>query len=417
MVTKNCQLETLPQVVPKHWPAVPLGEILSPVSRPETVDAEKSYRILGAHWYAQGLYIKDVTTGAGVRAHTLYRVESGDFVYNRLFAWKGSFALATQENHGCYASNEFPCFTVNPSKLDGKFLWLYFSRQTAWDEALALSTGGTPTSRNRLKEDKFLGLRIPLPPLQEQRRIVARIEALAAKIEEARNLRDGAIKEATSLLRITVESMLESNMWPARPLGTILRENSLNGLSARPSNAPPGIPILRISAATSSPDAVVDEHDFKYLDVSGEEARKYALQPGDLLACRFNGNLHFVGRFAIYKRQIGETHLYPDKLIRFRVDDQKALPRFVCVAMNSLGVRKTIESMAATTAGNIGISATNLKTVTLPIPPLRKQHQIVDDLRNLQTRVGVVKRLQAETAAELDALFPSILDKAFKGEL
>lgn len=124
--------------MPNPWPVVSLGELLTPVSRPEPVNAEKTYHILGAHWYAQGLYTKEVTAGTGVRANALYRVEQGDFVYNRLFAWKGSFALANKQNHGCYVSNEFPCFAVNASRLDGQFLFRYFSRSSIWDDALSL---------------------------------------------------------------------------------------------------------------------------------------------------------------------------------------------------------------------------------------------------------------------------------------
>src|SRR6266851_7849216 len=101
-------------------PQVALSEVLTPVSRPEPVEVAKTYNILGAHWYAEGLYTKDILTGAGIQAPRVYRVEEGDFVYNRLFGWKGSFALATLENHGCYVSNEFPCFRVNPDKADGR---------------------------------------------------------------------------------------------------------------------------------------------------------------------------------------------------------------------------------------------------------------------------------------------------------
>ena len=180
-------------------PLVPLAEIFKPVSRPEKVDPEKTYRILGARWYAHGLYVKDILTGSQIRADKVFRVEKGDFVYNRLFAWKGSFAVASEANAGCYVSNEFPCFAINQDRADATFLWRYFSRASAWDEALGLSTGGTPTSRNRLKEEKFLALTIPLPPLSEQRRIVARIEELAAKINEARGLRQTAAAEQEAL--------------------------------------------------------------------------------------------------------------------------------------------------------------------------------------------------------------------------
>ena len=70
-----------------NWQLVPLKELLKPVSRPERIDPQKIYRILGAHWYATGLYIKDFKSGSEIQASTLFRVQEGDFVYNRLFAW------------------------------------------------------------------------------------------------------------------------------------------------------------------------------------------------------------------------------------------------------------------------------------------------------------------------------------------
>jgi type I restriction enzyme S subunit len=399
------------------WPMVPLGEILTPVNRPEDVDPEVTYHILGAHWYAEGLYTKEVKPGSQIQAAKVYRVEEGDFVYNRLFAWKGSFAVAARENHGCYVSNEFPCFAVNRNLAERQYLWKYFSRTTVWDQALGLSSGGTPTSRNRLKEEKLLAMMIPLPPLSEQRRIVARIEELAAKIEEARGLRRQAVEDVELLLQRAVARIVNKERWPEIPLRDLLREDSQNGLSPRPSDTPPGIPILRISAVTSRRDATVEETDFKYLQVSEREAAKYRLDPGDLLACRFNGNLHYVGRFALYRGYLRKPTLYPDKLIRFRVDTEKILPEFARFSLNSPKGRAVVESLCATTAGNIGISAGNLKTAPVPVPPLPEQYRIVAYLDSLQAKVDMLKRLQAETATELDALLPSVLDKAFKGEL
>ena len=59
----------------------------------------------------------------------------------------------------------------------------------------------------------------------------------------------------------------------------------------------------------------------------------------------------------------------------------------------------------------------NIRAFKSPIPPLLEQRRIVAYLDDLQARVDALKRLQAETAAELDALLPSVLDKAFRGEL
>jgi hypothetical protein len=68
-------------------------------------------------------------------------------------------------------------------------------------------------------------------------------------------------------------------------------------------------------------------------------------------------------------------------------------------------------------AGNIGISGGNAKSFQVPMPPIPDQHRIVTALAAMQLQVDALKTLQTETAAEIDALLPSILDKAFKGEM
>lgn len=166
------------------WPQVRLGELLTPVARAEVVDVTKTYRLLGARWYAGGLFVREEKAGHEIEAIRLYQVRPGDFVYNRLFAWKGSFAVAGKEAAGCHVSNEFPCFEVNAERLDAAFLGHYFRRERSWAEALQLSSGATPTSRNRLKEERFLQMALPLPSLEEQQRVVARI----ADIETLRRL-------------------------------------------------------------------------------------------------------------------------------------------------------------------------------------------------------------------------------------
>ena len=58
-----------------------------------------------------------------------------------------------------------------------------------------------------------------------------------------------------------------------------------------------------------------------------------------------------------------------------------------------------------------------IRALPVPVPPLPEQRRIVAYLDDLQAKVDQLKSLQAQTAAELDALLPSILDRAFRGEL
>jgi type I restriction enzyme S subunit len=85
--------------------------------------------------------------------------------------------------------------------------------------------------------------------------------------------------------------------------------------------------------------------------------------------------------------------------------------------MNSPLGRERIEAFCATTAGNIGISAKNLNGIPIPVPTIEKQHRIVNHLAKIRNVVGTGITAQSNTSAELDALLPSILDRAFKGEL
>ena len=93
------------------------------------------------------------------------------------------------------------------------------------------------------------------------------------------------------------------------------------------------------------------------------------------------------------------------------------LPDFLVFALNARGVREQIDELGQTTAGNIGINGGDVKSFIVAIPPITEQRRIVARLDALQEQLDALKGLQARTAAELDALLPAILDRAFRGEL
>jgi len=109
-----------------------------------------------------------------------------------------------KELDGCYVSGEFPTFVPANDKIDVDFLKYWFRLPSVIDRVNEDCSGSTPLTRNRFKENFFLALEIPLPPLTEQRRMVSRIEELAARIHEARTLRHQAAEEADALFETSV---------------------------------------------------------------------------------------------------------------------------------------------------------------------------------------------------------------------
>jgi type I restriction enzyme, S subunit len=100
----------------------------------------------------------------------------------------------------CYVSSEFPLFRPAERAIT-QFLFLWFRLNTTLAEVESLCSGSTPLTRNRLKEERFLALEIPLPPADEQRRIVARVDAIADRIAEARQLREEIVADFRHLAR------------------------------------------------------------------------------------------------------------------------------------------------------------------------------------------------------------------------
>ncbi len=152
---------------------VPLGALIRQVKREEVLQPTTEYPVLAMAWYAKGLYVKHRKLGKEIKAKRLYRVEPGDFVYNRLFAWKGSFSEATDGQKGCFVSNEFPTFQIADRRVRPGYLWAYFSQPALWDHIESLSTGTTSTSRLRLKEARLLSFVIPLPSETVQEELIA----------------------------------------------------------------------------------------------------------------------------------------------------------------------------------------------------------------------------------------------------
>ncbi len=397
-----------------QWPTAKLGDVLRRSEEAIKPAVEAEYREITVRLWGQGVIERGRVTGASVSGRR-FVAHAGQFIASRIDARNGAMGIVPPSLEGAVVTNDFPLFNVNTAQLEAAFLgWL--CRTSGFVELCLRASEGT-TNRVRLKEDRFLALNLPLPRLADQRRIVARIEELAARIQEARNIQHKSEMEVDALIPSATASLLDDAGWPISPLSGILAEKPRNGLGPQREVDSGGRGMLRINAVSSSPTRYVDMTAVKQVEVAEEIATQFVIRRDDVFIVRYNGDINRVGKAAIYKGD-NESHIvYPDKLIRLRSDSSKMIPDFLVFALSSRTVRAQIESLGKTTAGNIGISGGDARSFIIPIPPLPEQHRIVAKLDGLRAEVDALKRLQAETAAELDAFLPSVLSKAFAGEL
>lgn len=393
------------------WPTARLGDVLTPSVRAHAVDPSRQYALLGVRLDGQGPFHRETVLGTQTSASRLYEVRSGDFIYSRLFAWRGAFGLIEPEFDGHFVSNEFPTFTAINGRVEPKFLRYWFRLPDVLRRVEADCSGSTPLTRNRFKEQYFFGLEIPLPPLDEQRRIVARIEELAAKVEEALRLRHGAVEELTALGNSEANAIFGRADYTTRPLGDLCHVIT-DGTHQTPRYVDEGA--IFLSAQNVKPFRFLPEVHRK---VSFEDYAVYTAKNkpsrGDILLTRVGAG---IGEAAVIDQDIDFAIYVSVALIR--PDASQITPQFLVHWLNSPIGRSHSRSKTlgrGHSQGNLNLNL--LRSFPVPVPPITRQNEIVSELDALQAKVDAVKALHTETAVELDAMLPAILDKAFKGEL
>ncbi|MGY6275305.1 restriction endonuclease subunit S [Methylomonas sp. MgM2] len=186
------------------WKETAIGDFAKLALSPVTVDANENYPNIGIYSFAKGLFEKPPIEGSRTSAKTLYKIRNGQFIYSRLFAFEGGYALVPPEFDGYFVSNEFPTFDIDLEKATTKFLITLFLTEQDWQE-LAMSSKGVGDRRLRIQPEKILHRKIWLPPLKEQKRIEKMFDAYQALKDK-----HAAIREANqALIPATLERVFQ----------------------------------------------------------------------------------------------------------------------------------------------------------------------------------------------------------------
>lgn len=362
-----------------------------------------------------------------------------------------------------FGSTEF--HVLRPSQaIDEHLLYYFVSSASFRHEAQHHMTGAVGQKR---VPKRYLETRLfPLPPLNEQRRIVSKIETLFAELdkgeESLRQVQTLLARYRQSVLKAAVTGQLtadwraenahrlehgrdllarilkarreswegrgkyrepvepDTSSLPELPEGwvwaTVEQVVSVfrNGLSKKPISEPNEFPILRISA-TRSMSVSVD--DVRYYPVTDPESvAPYWVEKGDLLFTRYNGSAHLVG--VCGQMRSDQPVLHPDKLIKARAVGVDGLSvDFLEIAWNAGETRRHILSSIKTTSGQQGIAGADIKAAPFPLPPEAEQRAIVGRVQKAFERLEALWEFSAKELARSTALRQSILKDAFSGKL
>lgn len=398
------------------WPEVRIGQVLSYTEELTKLDDLREYITITVKRRHGGLEPRERLFGHQIKTKKQYRLIPGAFLISRIQCWHQAYAIVSEDiPANMIASTNYDQFIISP-KVDRRYLW-WFSHSPLFTETVRSSAFGVVIEKMVFNRDAWLEKTIPLPPLDEQRRIVSRIEELAAKIEEARHLRPQTGEEAEALIVSARRSLFgESPGAGWIPLGHFVAEIE-NGKSPQCESRPASDEewgVLKVGAISFG---IFDESENKALPVGLKYDPRYEVRSGDFLMSRAN-TTELCGACAI----VGHTRsrlLLSDKTFRFHFrQDAEIFPHWLDHAMKSPALRDQIERGASGTSPTMkNISKQKVLRLLLPPHTLPEQRRIVSKLDELRGAMDMLKRLQADTTAELDALMPSILAKAFRGQL
>jgi type I restriction enzyme, S subunit len=378
---------------------VRFGDIMRRVERKVLLDDAEEYERVGVRWYGNGAFVRDCVLGAEIARKQQWVIHEGDLVYNKLFAWKGAFAVADSAVDRRIVSDKFPTYEINRELVDPQFLAYFFKTPGLAVQAEHLSKGAAAISKLTLNPPQFWDITIPLPSLAQQREIVAQLAPIGRRVERAASVHTESCAAVEALgAAFLREHRSECVPTPLANVVTLRRpdvnvdpegEYKFAGVYSFGRGVFAG-PIKRGSEFSYQHLTRLSKDDFVYPKLMAWE-----------------------GAFGVATEEHAGLVVSPEFPV-FELNKEQVLPETLRVYF---GQQDVWAALAGTSRGtNVRRRRLHPKTFlahAMPLPPMHVQLS----LRDLVSRTHALNGIQANVVGGLTGLMPAILDRVFEGEL
>lgn len=272
---------------------------------------------------------------------------------------------------------------------------------------------------NKLKQ-----LKIKLPPENEQKRIVKKLDAIIPKVDEVNSRLERVpliLKRARqSILNQAITGELTKDWRKEHNINTSWEETTIksivlsykNGLSKRSGKEGKETVVLRLADLCNHK---IIRDNIREIKITDNEAQQYKLDYNDMLVIRVNGSEDIVGRFILY--DINEDWIYCDHLIRLKYDTTKIDPYYLYYYAQTNIVREYIKANMVSSAGQNTINQGTIDNIPLMLPILEEQEEIVRQVKKAFEKLDKIEEQYKKAKSYTDRITQSILHKAFTGNL
>jgi len=286
-----------------------------------------------------------------------------------------------------------------------RWIWRYLNSSVG-RRYLTSVAAGAAGSMPKISGAKLRAMPLPLPPLEEQRRIADILD----KADAIRRKRKEAIALTEQLLRSTFLEMFGDPVtnpkgWDMQCLRDIC-ESKQYGTAEKCNSEERGLPVVRMNNISYT--GGLDLTDLKWAELAPKEAEKLSLRSGDVLFNRVNSR-ELVGKTGVWHDEVGYT--FAGYLIRLRAHPEIATGQYLSMAMNTTSMKRVLFNMAKPSINMANISGSDLDRIHLSTPPLHLQKQFAALQAQLNRTVARQTAAIAASEALLNALTDMLLSR------
>lgn len=373
-----------------------LSDILIPRSDVVEIDREKIYKQIKLRLYNRGCELRRTVNGSEILSKQ-HLAQKGQFIISKIDARNGAMGIVPPELDNSVVTGDFLLFNINEDIVKTEYFDLYVRHKAFVEVCKACSEGST--NRVRLKINKLLSREVLLPLIDKQEQCIKLLAGVSKKVNEIRALRASQHKEIRLLLYSKYIELINGVEWvPMIDVAPIIRRE----VNIDENQLYPELGIRCFGRGT------FQKQPLSGFDVGSKTL--YKIRTGDLL---FSNVFAWEGAIAVARIE-DDNRFGSHRFISCEVNSEKAVAEFLCYHFLTPQGLEDINKASPGGAGrNKTLGLNKLMNIKVPVPHKEKQ----EEFAAFKHQVETVQKYHADTVNELDEIFPSLLDKAFKGEL
>jgi type I restriction enzyme S subunit len=396
-----------------RWPLVTLGEVLA--EHKEYIDAPEAreYPKLSVRLYGKGVVLDTPVDGSSLKMKRHQLAKPGQVILSEIWGKKGAIGFVPPDGEGALCTSHFFLFDIDETQLLRGWLQALFAADYLAPqlEKRAFGTTGYASVRPR----DLLAAEIPLPPIEEQRRVVEKLNRLAALANDATTRCRQSADDVAALERSVLRAIIDRQPGASRmPLGAVIADIE-NGWSPQCHPYPAADDAWGVVKLGAVSFGRFDSSENKQLPDALGPKPQYEIRVGDVLISRAN-TLELVGA-SVFVESVRPRLMLCDKIFRVLFRSNSIIDgRYLSLALKSPDMRDQIEARATGTSPSMkNIPKSKLLEVLLPVPSLVQQQRLVAAATGVQSQLGKLRERQYRLSAELEALVSASLAQALRG--